>query len=328
MDIDIRTLVLMLFIVNVIKQPYHIYNLALISVTLPGSLLVAGRYVLQTISSLLLLLRGNIPAFISIVVSNVFAISGTMLVLNGLERFFGLPKRRIYNYILISIFTMLMCYFTLYNNSLMMRDICISSMIVLINAQSCWLLLRKLNSNFRKVARVTAYTLLIYIAYSLLRVLAHILLPPQSNEFFRSGIVDSISLIMYISLSILITAGFTLMVSRRLLDEVQTEKGKYISAFHSSPYAILLTKVTDGTIFEVNDGFVKMSGYQPEEVIGKTTIGIGLWADADDRRAFISDIQNVNEMRDREVRFRKKNGETIIGCCRPKRYWRTARSAF
>jgi len=313
MDIDIRTLVLMLFIVNVINNLIIFIIWRLYRSHFRGLSLLLGDMFLQTISSLLLLLRGNIPAFLSIVVSNVFAISGTMLVLNGLERFFGLPKRRIYNYILISIFTMLMCYFTLYNNSLMMRDICISSMIVLINAQSCWLLLRKLNSNFRKVARVTAYTLLIYSAYSLLRVLAHILLPPQSNEFFRSGIVDSISLIMYISLSILITAGFTLMVSRRLLDEVQTEKGKYISAFHSSPYAILLTKVTDGTIFEVNDGFVKMSGYQPEEVIGKTTIGIGLWADADDRRAFISDIQNVNEMRDREVRFRKKNGETIIG---------------
>lgn len=313
MVIDIRTLVLMLFIVNVINNIVIWMVWRLYRAHFRGLSLLLGDMFFQTIGSLFLLLRGMIPAFVSIIVSNILTISGTMLVLNGLERFFGQPKRRIYNYVLISIFAALMCYFTVYNDSLMMRDICISGMIVLINAQSCWLLLHGLNPSYRKIARVTAYTLLIYCAFSLARIIALLLIPPQSNEFFRSGIVDSISMIMYISLSILITAGFTLMVSRRLLDEVQTEKGKYISAFHSSPYAILLTKVADGTIFEVNDGFVKISGYQPEEVIGKTTLGIGLWADAEDRRAFISDIQNGNEVRDREVKFRIKNGEIITG---------------
>jgi diguanylate cyclase (GGDEF)-like protein/PAS domain S-box-containing protein len=126
-------------------------------------------------------------------------------------------------------------------------------------------------------------------------------------------------MIFYLSLSIIITASFILLVSRRLLEEVQTEKEKYNTAFHSSPYAILLTKLSDGKIFEVNEGFVRISGYQPQEVIGKTTIEMGLWVQEKDRLAVANEISRGNEVREYEFLFRVKSGDTITGLLSSKR---------
>ena len=119
-------------------------------------------------------------------------------------------------------------------------------------------------------------------------------------------------MIAYSILNILITAGLIMMVSQRVLNEVQAEKDKYIKAFNSSPYALLLTKVSDGKIFEVNEGFVRISGYRPEEVIGKTTLEVGLWIDSDDRREFVRDLMN-GDVREKEVKFRIKD-DSFIPC--------------
>lgn len=33
----------------------------------------------------------------------------------------------------------------------------------------------------------------------------------------------------------------------------------------------------DGGIFEINDGFTAITGYTPEEVLGKTTAELSIW---------------------------------------------------
>ena len=73
-----------------------------------------------------------------------------------------------------------------------------------------------------------------------------------------------------------------------------------------------MTKVSDGKIFEVNEGFVQMTGYQPEEVVGKTTLEVGLWIDPEDRRKFVHDLMS-GDVHEKETRFRIKN-DSFITC--------------
>lgn len=103
------------------------------------------------------------------------------------------------------------------------------------------------------------------------------------------------------------------LVSRRLLEDVKTEKEKYNTTFNSSPYAIMLTRLSDGKIFEVNTGFVLISGYQPAEVIGKTSLEMDLWIRAEDRRVITTALAEGHEVNAVEMQFQAKNGRLITG---------------
>ena len=312
MAIDIRTVSLFFLIANamnnglifIIWRTYrkHFYGL---------SFLLADMC-LQTAGSLCLLLRGTLPEVVSIVLTNLFSVSGLFFVLEGLGRFFGRNKPHVYNYILLSLYMFLILYFSVAKDDLLVRNLLLSSMIVLANGQGSFLLLYKIGRDDRRIARFTAYTLLTYCIVSLIRISALLLFPQRSNDFFDSGIVNSVAMIVYSSLNILLAAGLIMMVSQRVLSEVQTEKDKYIKAFHSSPNSILLTRVTDGKIFEVNESFVRITGYQPAEVIGKTTLEIGLWITAEDRTEFVSDLMN-GDVRGKVLDFRTKDGTCVNG---------------
>ena len=76
---------------------------------------------------------------------------------------------------------------------------------------------------------------------------------------------------------------------------------KYSLAFNTSPYAITITSVTNGKIIEVNDSFTKISGFNRVEAIGKTVIDLNIWVDKNARDKI--------EVKDKEVNFRRKNGE-------------------
>ncbi|HWQ96790.1 MAG TPA: sensor domain-containing diguanylate cyclase [Clostridia bacterium] len=319
MEIDIRTLALIYLIANVMNNGLIFMIWRMYRRYYRGLAFLFADMSMQTVSSLFLLLRGQIPDVVSIVATNLFSVLGLLFVLKGLERFFGREKIRAYNYVIFCIFMSLVFYFSMVNNNLFVRNLCLSAMIIVFNGQSALFLFRGLSPYYRKTARLTAGVLLAFCVFSAARILGLILIPQSINEFFSSGIVNSIAMIGFILLNILITAGIILMVSHRLLLEVQTEKDKYNRAFQSSPYALLLTKIADGKIFEVNEGFEKTTGYRPAEVIGKTTLELGMWLEIADREAFVSALMSEQGVRDVEMKFRIKNGEIMTGLVSAKR---------
>ena len=53
---------------------------------------------------------------------------------------------------------------------------------------------------------------------------------------------------------------------------------RFATAFHSSPAIIAITTFPDGQIIDANQRMVELSGYTREEIIGRTTIDLGMWA--------------------------------------------------
>lgn len=312
MDIDIKTIALFYFIANVMNNGLLYVIWRMYRKHLNGLSYLLADMCLQTLGSLFLLLRGVLPGVVSIILTNLFSVAGLICLLIGLELFFDRYKTRVYGYIIFAVFMAMIVYFSAIQNNLLARNLLLSGSVVFISGQSCLFLLRLPTQESRRIARFTASILLVYCISSTLRIVALILLPQPSNEFFSSGIVNSVAMIVYSALNILITAGLIMMISQRVLNEVQTEKDKYIKAFHSAPYALLLTKVSDGKIFEVNEGFVQMTGYQPGEVVGKTTLEVGLWIDPEDRREFVHDLMS-GDVHEKETRFRIKN-DSFITC--------------
>lgn len=86
---------------------------------------------------------------------------------------------------------------------------------------------------------------------------------------------------------------------------LKASEEKFAKAFHSSPDAITITERHSGRYVEVNDGFSRLTGYSPEEVVGRTVYEIGIWADEKQRAALL------NELRERgRVHHRRCSGAT------------------
>lgn len=83
--------------------------------------------------------------------------------------------------------------------------------------------------------------------------------------------------------------------------------------FYKSPVILTITIPIDGRIIEVNDAFLRYTEYSREEVIGKTSIELGLFKDGRDRHKIIELLKTNNQIINFECRFNTKSGNEIFG---------------
>jgi PAS domain S-box-containing protein len=93
-------------------------------------------------------------------------------------------------------------------------------------------------------------------------------------------------------------------------EALRVSEEKFSKAFHSSPEAIVLSRLNDDTVLEANDTFYDLTGYTPEEIINKTGAEIGIWADREEHDKTTAMIKNKGSIRNLEQILRKKSGET------------------
>jgi PAS domain S-box-containing protein len=86
------------------------------------------------------------------------------------------------------------------------------------------------------------------------------------------------------------------------------EGGLLPPVFLASPDIVALSSLADGTYLEVNEAFLEASGFRYDEVIGKTSSELHLWADADGRQALQSSLMREGQVKNLDVRFRLKDG--------------------
>src|SRR5580765_8188465 len=64
---------------------------------------------------------------------------------------------------------------------------------------------------------------------------------------------------------------------------------KLASAFNGSSSLVALTRLSDGCFVDVNDSFERALGYPREDLIGKTSVELGIW-DAGKRERFVEEL--------------------------------------
>jgi PAS domain S-box-containing protein len=93
-------------------------------------------------------------------------------------------------------------------------------------------------------------------------------------------------------------------------DALRLMEEKYSKAFHSSPDWVVMTRIADGRYVEVNDAFLQITGYSREEVIGRTSIELGIWVDPRERVRMLKLLDEKGKVRNLDVTFRIKSGAT------------------
>jgi PAS domain S-box-containing protein len=91
---------------------------------------------------------------------------------------------------------------------------------------------------------------------------------------------------------------------------LQESELKFRGLFDLSPQGIALTEVETGRLIDVNDTFCKVTKYNKEEVLGRTTTELGFYSN-EDRNRFIGKLQPSGEIHGFEMDFKAKDGSII-----------------
>jgi len=100
---------------------------------------------------------------------------------------------------------------------------------------------------------------------------------------------------------------------KRAEDGLRKSEMKLSKIFHSVPVLIGITTVAEGRCIDINEKGLQTLGYRRDEVIGRTTLELGIWASQAAREQAIGILIKDGTVRDLEIDFRGKSGQTFTG---------------
>jgi PAS domain S-box-containing protein len=84
---------------------------------------------------------------------------------------------------------------------------------------------------------------------------------------------------------------------------------KFSTMFRAAPIGMSLAAIPDGTLYDINQGWLDMTGYtQKDEVVGKTSESLGLMPEAQQRVHILEEFKKNGYVRNAEMEFRTKSG--------------------
>lgn len=311
--LHIATLIVFMVIIHVICAFVLIFLWMQNRSRYQGTGLWAVNIALKAAGLLFIVMRGIVPLWMATVFATTLFIIGEIILYQGLGVFLQIKIRQFHNMVLLAVYIFVHGYFSIFTASLAARNLVLSIAWLLISMQTIWLLMVRIKSEFRSLTLSTGIAVIFYSLINMTRIIDYFIYPNPKENYMDSGLFEGFILISFQIATILLTYSLSLMVNKRLSIDIELQEEKYSKAFHASPYAVLLTRLCDGKIFEANSGFESLSGYTIAEVTGKTTVELEFFYDATDRDMILRELDEKGAIRDKEMKFRIKTGEIMIG---------------
>jgi diguanylate cyclase (GGDEF)-like protein len=176
---------------------------------------------LQFLSFPLILLRGQIPDALSIVLAAWLISSGFIQLLKGLSLHLDRPHSVKHDYVLQLIFILIQTYFTYFDTSLLWRSVNYSVFLSWLSFECVWLVYRT-SAEKRFGAQFLGYVMFSYALLFLGRIIYYWFNVPNS-DFFQAGPYDLFLYVGTQALLISLTFSFVLMVNRRLHHDLKED---------------------------------------------------------------------------------------------------------
>ncbi len=101
--------------------------------------------------------------------------------------------------------------------------------------------------------------------------------------------------------------------SRRAEEALRVSEERFRLTFTTSPDSININRMSDGMYVDINEGFSNSMGYARDEVIGKSSLELNIWENAQDRKQLVKMLQEKGSVDNFEAEFRTKDGKLKTG---------------
>jgi len=95
--------------------------------------------------------------------------------------------------------------------------------------------------------------------------------------------------------------------------ELRQSEARFYKAFNVNPEPILINTLSEGRYVDVNESFLRVTGYRREDVIGHTAWEMKLWKRPEDRVRYLKALKEEGSVRDMEIMFQTKSGAERAG---------------
>lgn len=100
---------------------------------------------------------------------------------------------------------------------------------------------------------------------------------------------------------------------KRVEQALRESEERFFKAFQSNPAGMAISRLEDGRVLDVNDAFVRVFGFSRDELIGMSSLDIGIWINPEDRQGLADRLRRDGFLRNLEKEFRTKSGEVRHG---------------
>ena len=84
----------------------------------------------------------------------------------------------------------------------------------------------------------------------------------------------------------------------------------FYGAFHLGPTALSISRIADGTFIDVNEQFIRLSGFNRDELVGQKASELNLWHYPEVRAQILQELEEQEALHEVEIEVRPKSGET------------------
>ena len=107
------------------------------------------------------------------------------------------------------------------------------------------------------------------------------------------------------------TGGVAVDVTARQHAEEQLRRSErqFAAVFQALPMAALLSRMSDRRFIDINDAWQRLTGFSREEMMGRTSVELGLWVDLSRRDELFRILEAQSFVRDFAATLRQKQGE-------------------
>jgi diguanylate cyclase (GGDEF)-like protein/PAS domain S-box-containing protein len=312
MNIDLRTLFIVLVMTDFL-QAFAIFLQYLLNKTYRG----IGWWVLGftsvALGFALMFLRDFIAIdLISIILANALLVLGAVFIYIGSVRFFDKKENRGVVVTIFIVFILFYLYFTYVNNDITIRSFIVSVTLAVVSFLTAWGLFVNKTRSITASANFVFAVLLAHGCFFIFHAVVLLTVSPINSVFTPTLMQTTVFLVQLIE-GILLTFGLIIMVNQCLNAEMREAEEHFELIFNTGPNASLITRMNDGLIVDINQGFTALTGFTRDETIGKSILAVNFWKDPADRQKVIDELSKKGFNENFEALFLRKNGSQLFG---------------
>jgi two-component system sensor histidine kinase/response regulator len=99
----------------------------------------------------------------------------------------------------------------------------------------------------------------------------------------------------------------------RAENALKASEERFRKAFYLTPDAMAINRLSDGMYVSINSGFTSVIGYSEDDVIGRTSLELNIWADPEDRKRLVEGLREKGMIGNLEAHFRTRDGSIRYG---------------